>query len=145
KEDGRIDRVAVEGDYYQKNKGSVNGVIYVNECILKKLCQKDHTSMEGNLVDIEKKIIFSKYPLTVSYVLMTTTPRQFTGISVGMVEKVKFKDDSKQFKVMDALMSLQGSQLKINDSSGSKVYVPFGLSTMSNLKNNGQLNAPSKK
>lgn len=43
------------------------------------LCQDNNTSTEGNLFDVEK-VLFSKYRLIVSSVLMTTLPHQFTGI-----------------------------------------------------------------
>lgn len=43
------------------------------------LCQNNNTSMEGQFLDIEK-VFFSKYRLIVSSILMTTLPRQFTGM-----------------------------------------------------------------
>lgn len=45
-----------------------------------KLCQDNNTSMDGNPLDVEK-VLFSKYRLIVSSVLMTSLPRQFTGTS----------------------------------------------------------------
>nr|GEW52881.1 anaphase-promoting complex subunit 2 [Tanacetum cinerariifolium] len=41
------------------------------------LCQDNNISMEGNLLHVEK-VLFSKYRLIVSSVLMTTLPHQFT-------------------------------------------------------------------
>nr|GEW34118.1 anaphase-promoting complex subunit 2 [Tanacetum cinerariifolium] len=43
------------------------------------LCQDNNTSMEGNLLDVEK-VLFSKYRLIVSCVLMTTLPHYFTEV-----------------------------------------------------------------
>lgn len=57
---------------------------YQEKCLLMlvnslQLCQEDNTSIEAHYLDIEK-IFFSKYRLIVSSVLMTTMPRQFTGM-----------------------------------------------------------------
>ncbi|GKB52365.1 hypothetical protein Tco_0903118 [Tanacetum coccineum] len=42
------------------------------------LCQDNNTYMEGNLLDVGK-VLFSKYRLIVSSVLVTTLPHQFIG------------------------------------------------------------------